>query len=143
VIRDASGTAVENLTANTPYQGSVHVGSRGSDAAASGGPAHVQVLHRSAGDLAHWEKGQWTLLDSRNQAVPHGSSTWVGPFSFTPAVAGGQALLARVTMPGDRSTIFVGGSGDVEPLLPCALSAPIDQLVPFDNNLAYGVWQAA
>jgi hypothetical protein len=80
-----------------------------------------------AGGLA-WPAGYQAVTTAQLAVagpIPPGGQVVVGPFDWTPQVAGDEALLASVSAPGDLSNAdTVNG-----PL-------PDWRLVPFDNNLA-------
>jgi hypothetical protein len=67
--------------------------------------------------------------------VSRGTSVRFGPYAWTPSVSGLHSLFVRASAPGDRS------NADANSFLACA-AGPIDmqELVPYDNNLAYRSW---
>ncbi|HKI04370.1 MAG TPA: hypothetical protein VKK31_20500 [Thermoanaerobaculia bacterium] len=76
----------------------------------------------------------WAPMDTPQIAVPggipSGGSVVVGPFRWTPHVAGHECMFMEVSASGDRSNI------DAATFFPCAAGpTPEWRLVPFDNNL--------
>ena len=87
-------------------------------------------------DAAIWNPATWTPLGiTPAVSVPPGGLADLAPLIWTPAAGGTRAVLVVVAAPGDRSLLyapsgFVVGTGPT----------PVDELVPFDNNLGYWVW---
>jgi len=115
----------------------VNVGNRGSDpdrlarvsveVLATHGETESRLAPNAGG-------ATWTPLGQAMQAdVGRGQVVRVGPFIWQPA-AGKNALFIRVTTPADRS------NADADSPLACA-KGPVEDLVPFDNNLGYRTWE--
>ncbi len=102
----------------------------------------VDVLTRHGPEHDKWDRsGAWDLVPPAAGALVQsniGSGTKVrfGPYAWTPNVSGLHGLFVRATAPGDRS------NADTNSFLACA-AGPIgmQELVPFDNNLAYRNWR--
>lgn len=123
----------------------INVRNRGSDAGLA--PiATVGVLAAQGADTAEWVApplgggGTWTALAAHagaviNAPVQPGQTVRFGPFVWTPSVAGRNALFVRASTPGDRS------NADHASFLACAAGPiPVEEIAPYDNNLAYRFW---
>ena len=67
--------------------------------------------------------------------VASGGTTMIGPFEWQPDTGGQQALIVAVDAPGDGSLLSFPGD------LACANGpTAVADLIPFDNNLGYRVW---
>jgi hypothetical protein len=135
---------------NNPIQGQdnlifVRVGNRGTQTAQN---VRVDLLTRHGAGAETWinpnaTPGAWAVIPAAPTAppagnIPSGGHVDFGPFLWAPQQTGRHAIFARVTTADDLS------NADGNSVLPCA-AGPIrvEQLVPFDNNLGYRVWQVA
>jgi hypothetical protein len=83
------------------------------------------------GDWQAMTTAQLPAAGSPGLSIPANGSVTLGPFAWTPTVAGHECLLMMVNATGDLSNAEPGGA------YPCASGpTPHWRLVPFDNNLA-------
>jgi hypothetical protein len=112
---------------------------RGSDAALAAAASVRAAPGHSGLDWAGTTK--WTPLGVaaggvERAAIQPGALTLFGPFQWTPTQAGDHAILAAIDAIGDHANIMASTG------LACALiPTPIEELVPFDNNLGLAVWR--
>jgi hypothetical protein len=122
----------------------INVRNRGNDTGLAP-VAAVSVLAAQGSSTAEWVSptvagSKWTALPAGagaviNAAVPSGQTVRFGPFVWSPATAGLNAVLVRVSAPGDRSN-----ADHASPFACAAGPIPIEEFVPYDNNLAYRLW---
>ena len=138
------GSAPQNPRTGQPNHIYVNVRNRGSDAGLAP-VATVDVLAAHGAGTKTWVApgsggGAWTTLPAGpgaviNAPVQPGQTVRFGPFVWSPAAAGPNALLIRASAPGDRSNADAGST------LACAIGPiPVEELIPYDNNLAYRRW---
>lgn len=124
------GLAHQTPVLSIPNYVYVKVGNRGQQAASG---VIVRGFHCKPSSGLVWPD-DWAAMDtpelSVSGTIPAGGSTIVGPFQWTPQVAGHECLLMYVSATGDIS------NADPSSLLPCASGpAPHWRLVPNDNNI--------
>jgi len=137
VARNVGGASTQPSVGQINYV-YVAVGNRGSQSATQ---ASVKVFTATGADADTWNtNGAWRSVPSANAVqtadVSAGGLVIFGPFEWTPPRRGRHALLAAVTVSGDRSNI------DMASALPCA-TGPVAllDLVACDNNLGYREWE--
>jgi hypothetical protein len=119
----------------------VEVGNQGT---ADASAVSVDVLTRHGPGHDKWDRsGAWDPVPPAagaivQSSIGRGTRVRFGPYAWTPGVSGLHGLFVRATAPGDRS------NADANSFLACA-AGPIgmQELVPFDNNLAYRSWRIA
>jgi hypothetical protein len=115
----------------------VRVQNRGTDPNPGNSTVTVFVSREGGGGPSPWHPAgggphQWVALPAQPPAVvtPGGFADF-GPFEWQPSHQGAHGLLACVDTPADRCNAFVAAYA-------CATGpTPLDQLVPFDNNIGY------
>ncbi len=128
----APGTPADHVArppANTPAFVFARVNNRG---VTDSGPITVRAFNSAPGSLRRWPV-DWTELPAPPGGMPStvpaapGAGIIVGPFPWTPARAGKQAILLLVESAEDRA---------LTQDLPAGTQVAWMDLVPFDNNLA-------